>query len=170
MKSACPECTFHSGTAFGCRRQRLTISSPSLTLCWSIPWPMQPCASASSSLVTSSQRARSRRPRGSRPFTNQSLRNGGRSCKRPTSSPSNAPPLPLPDALARVPKLLGRCRHFKLRARFPGYRIGDRVHQRGDRGCCARLSFPLYSPRVPPRRNKVPLLVTRYAVIAPRQL
>ena len=77
MKSACLGCTSHSGTAFGYRRERRTISSQNSTLRWSIPWPIRPCASASLSLAMSSQRARSRRPRGLLPFTSPKSRNGG---------------------------------------------------------------------------------------------
>src|ERR1700730_17985433 len=138
-------------------------------------WPIRPCASVSPTLVMSSRRARSRHPRVLPRFTSPNSRNGGRSCRRPTSSRSDAslPPkgqgLLLSDALAGAPKLLGRCRHFELRARFAWYRIRNRVHQRGDGGSCACLSCAFHSQWIRPRRNKMQLLVKRDQVIGARQ-
>src|SRR6202022_3213345 len=55
-----------------------------------MPWQIRPCASVSATLVMSSRRARSRRPRVLPRFTSPNSRNGGRSCRRPTSSRSDA--------------------------------------------------------------------------------
>src|SRR6202035_4554790 len=83
---ACPSSRCRSGRPFGCRKRRLTPSSPGSMPQRSPPWPTPRCASAWMISARSFQRANSRRRRRSALFTGPKSTSGGRSSRRRASS------------------------------------------------------------------------------------
>src|SRR5262249_33153545 len=70
---------------------------------------------------------------------------------------------------ARLPNLLRRRRHVEMRAGAAWNGIGDRVHERGDRGGGAGFARALDAERVGLRRHRVDGILERGPVVGARQ-